>query len=66
MFLKVPEGFQRKKISSCTETLLLPRIEDDVSKISRQNDDQNGPGSTGHQPEDDILWHVYTFGTFLV
>ena len=24
MFLKVPEGFQRKKISSCTETLLLP------------------------------------------
>ena len=24
MFLKVPEGFQRKKFSSCTETLLLP------------------------------------------
>ena len=24
MFLKVPEGFQRKKISSCMETLLLP------------------------------------------
>ena len=26
MFLKVPEGFQRKKISSCTETLLLPKM----------------------------------------
>ena len=25
MFLKVPEGFQQKKIFSCTETLLLPR-----------------------------------------
>ena len=24
MFLKVPEGFQRKKISSCPDTLLLP------------------------------------------
>ena len=24
MFLKVPEGFQRKKISSCADTLLLP------------------------------------------
>ena len=27
MFLKVPEGFKRKKFSSCTETLLLPTIE---------------------------------------
>ena len=26
MFLKVSEGFQRKKISSCTDTLLLPTI----------------------------------------
>ena len=26
MFLKVPEGFQRKKISSCADTLLLPCI----------------------------------------
>ena len=26
MFLKVPEGFQRKKNSSCTETLLLPSV----------------------------------------
>ena len=26
MFLKVPEGFQRKKISSCPDTLLLPNI----------------------------------------
>ena len=25
MFLKVPEGFQRKKISSCPDTLLLPK-----------------------------------------
>ena len=26
MFLKVPEGFQRKKFSSCPETLLLPTM----------------------------------------
>ena len=26
MFLKIPEGFQQKKISSCPETLLLPNI----------------------------------------
>ena len=26
MFLKVPEGFQRKKISSCADTLLLPIV----------------------------------------
>ena len=26
MFLKVPEGFQRKKFLSCTETLLLPTL----------------------------------------
>ena len=24
MFLKVPEGFQQKKFSSCADTLLLP------------------------------------------
>ena len=27
MFLKVPEGFQRKKFSSCPETLLLPYVD---------------------------------------
>ena len=26
MFLKVPEGFQRKKISSCAETKLVPYV----------------------------------------
>ena len=32
MFLKVPEGFQRKKISSCPDTLLLPNNIIDLSR----------------------------------
>ena len=32
MFLKVPEGFQRKKFSSCPDTLLLPNNIIDLSR----------------------------------
>ena len=35
IFLKVPEGFQRKKISSWTETLLLPKINFDFNQPLR-------------------------------
>ena len=35
MFLKVPEGFQRKNFSSCPETLLLPyNVHNDQSQKS--------------------------------
>ena len=35
MFLKVPEGFQRKNFSSCPETLLLPFIDLELSAADR-------------------------------
>ena len=37
MFLKVPEGFQRKKFSSCPETLLLPIINCNILHHPDQN-----------------------------
>ena len=36
MFLKVPEGFQRKKFSSCAETKLVPIISDGVKDGDRK------------------------------
>ena len=51
MFLKVPEGFQRKKISSCAETKLVPKV---VTHLGRRADGEGVPLG-GAQPGEHII-----------
>ena len=78
MFLKVPEGFQRKNFLSCTETLLLPSIPSFVFQNAIRTFNWhyvwNYSLTSTQEPrlldalkrgEAQFIWHLYGTKTFL-